>query len=90
MWVAERFATLEQLLAYLNDRAIRAERCKVVAVAQPDGGARWHLLYQPEDDGGEGPVLVAAAEADVPVPDEAIASAEAIIADAQRDEPPPG
>lgn len=88
MWVAERFPNLEMLLAFLNERAIPAERCKVVAVPGPAGAERWHLLYEPDDAGERRPALVAVAEAEAPAPDEAIASAEAIIADAQRDEPP--
>lgn len=86
MWVAERFPSLELLLDFLNDRAIRAERCKVVVDAGSEGGGRWHLLYQPEEDGGARLTAVAAVEAEAPEGDEAVASAEAIIADAQRDE----
>ena len=90
MWVAERFPSLELLLDFLNDRAIRSERCQVVAVSEPAGGAVWHLLYQPDNDSTGALAAVATIEADEPLPGDAIASAEAIIADAQRDDPPPG
>ena len=88
MWVAERFPSLELLLDFLNDRAMRAERCKVVAVPEAAGGAVWHLLYQPEEEPSDALTAVAAIEADAPLPDDAIASAEAIIADAQREDAP--
>ena len=91
MWVAERFPSLELLLDFLNDRAMRAERCKVVAVPEAAGGAVWHLLYQPEEEPSDALAAVAAVaaiEADAPLPDDAIASAEAIIADAQREDAP--
>ncbi len=88
MWVAERFPSLELLLDFLNDRPLRAERCKVVAVSEAAGGAIWHLLYQPEEEPSDALAAVAAIEADAPLPDDAIASAEAIIADAQREEAP--
>jgi hypothetical protein len=88
MWVAERFPSLELLLDFLNDRAIPAERCKIAAVPEPAGGAVWHLLYQPDAEPSGGLAAVAAIEADAPLPDDAIASAEAIIHDAQREDAP--
>jgi hypothetical protein len=86
MWVAESFSTLELLLDFLNDRQIAAERCKVVHVRGADGGGHWHLIHQIEERGRQ---LAAVTEADaVVVANDAVASAEAIISDAQRDEEP--
>ena len=86
MWVAESFSSLELLLDFLNDRRIAAERCKVAFVPAADGGGRWHLLHQLEE---RDQALAAVAEADaVVMANDAVASAEAIISDAQRDDEP--
>ena len=84
MWVAETFPSQESLLDFLNDRRIAAERCKVVFVAAADGGGHWHLIYQAEEHERG---MAALAEADsVVMANDAVASAEAIISDAQRDD----
>lgn len=89
MWVSERFPTIDLLLAFLNDRRIRADRCKIVAVTEPGGTRLFHLLHQPDDDPMLELAAVAQAEAD-PLAggdiDDAVDAAEAIIAGAQRDE----
>ncbi len=89
MWKTEQFSSVEDVVDFLNGRGLRPERIKL-AVGRGDSGRQvFHLLYEEEDSSLVG---VAVAEADVPeiapgdvggVMDEA----EAIIADAQRDEP---
>ena len=87
MWTSESFATIELLLAFLNDRRIPASRCKVAVARDRDGAQVFHLLYQTEDDPLAEMAAVAQAEADpFRDADDAVDAAEAIIADAQRDE----
>jgi hypothetical protein len=86
MWVTESFSSLELLLDFLNDRRIVAERCKVVFVPGADGVGVWHLIYQVEE--GERGLAAVAEEDALVVANDAVASAEAIISDAQRDDEP--
>lgn len=89
MWAAESFATLELLLGFLNERRIRASRCKVVVARDAEGAQRFHLLFQIEDDPLLEMAAVAQAETEPLVGadgDDAVDAAEAIIAEAQRDE----
>ena len=88
MWTSESFATLELLVAFLNDRRIGADRCKVVVARDDEGAQVFHLLYQMlEDAVGVGAVAQAEAEAlDGTDADDAVGAAEAIIAEASRDE----
>src|SRR5690242_6403491 len=58
MWTSESFASLELLVAFLNDRRLRPDQVKVV-VAHDDDAQRFHLLYQ-ADEG----VMVGAATAE--------------------------
>jgi hypothetical protein len=82
MWVLESFATVELLLRFLNERRVRADRCKVVAARDAAGGQVFHLLLQAEDDGDGGAAVVEAGEAIGA--GEAVDAAEAIVAGAQR------
>ena len=88
MWTSESFATLELLLAFLNDHRIRAERCKIVVADDNNGSQVFYLLYQ-TDEGPELAAVAAQAEAD-PLEGadagDAVDAAEAIIAEAHRDE----
>ena len=87
MWHSESFTTLQLLLGFLNDRRIRASHCKVVVARDRNGAQVFHLLYQTEDDPLAEMATVAQAEADpFRNGDDAVDAAEAIIADAQRDE----
>lgn len=88
MWKAETFATLEALLAGLNQRAMEPAACKIVVADDEHGAQHFHLLYV---ENGRPLVGVAVAEAEVnglegSAPEEAVDEAEAIIADAQNDD----
>jgi hypothetical protein len=85
MWVAESFATLQALLGFLNDRRLRADRCKVVAARDAEGAQVFHLLYQTEGD-GERERATAAEQDEALGADEAVGAAEAIVAGARREE----
>jgi len=87
MWRSERFATVDLLIQFLNDHAVRADTCKVVAAPGDAATFDFILLYRPDDE-TESLVAVAHAEADpfdAGDADEAVDAAEAILADAQRD-----
>ena len=88
MWASESFGTLALLIDFLNDRRIDAARCKVIVVSEDGGGSLFHLLYQSDDEPGPALAAVAAEEADVPPVDvgDAVGAAQAIIAEAQRDD----
>lgn len=86
-WRSERFATVDLLVQFLNDHAVRPETCKVVVAPADSTTSDFILLYQPDDD-TEVLLTVAHAEADpldADDADEAVDAAEAILADAQRD-----
>jgi hypothetical protein len=89
MWTSETFASLDQLIGYLNEHRIRSERCKIVVVETGHGGSGFHLLIQAESD--PDPQLLAVAQAEtspLPTPErgQVVDEADAIISDAQRDE----
>lgn len=89
MWIAERFPSLDLLLAFVNDRRIAIDRAKVVVAHDAVGIEIFHLLYAPADEPEPALAAVAAAEAELPIEaerDEAIDAAEAIIHEAQREE----
>ncbi len=84
----ESFATIELLVDFLNDRRLPADQFKVVAARDEDGNQVFHVLYTaPETVMAEVAVaqvgLEQTAAEDV---EDAVDAAEAIIADAQRDE----
>ena len=88
MWLSESFTTLELLLAFLNDRRIRPEQCKVVVTHDDANAEVFHVLYRLGDE-----VVVSAAVAQAEADpldgadaDNAVDAAEAIIAEAHRDE----
>lgn len=88
MWLCETVSSIELVVDFLNDQRLRPEQCKVVAAHGDEGDQIFHVLYRLGD-----PVLaeVAAAQAEQspgPAVDtgDALDAAEAIIADAQRDE----
>jgi hypothetical protein len=88
MWKAEHFSSLDDVLAFLNRRGLRPPSCKLVVARDEGGGQLFHLLYVEE----ERPLVgVAAAEAEVEgfngqELDEAIDEAEAILAEARRED----
>jgi hypothetical protein len=86
MWVSESFPTLPALLGFLNDRRLRADRCKVVAARDAEGAQVFHLLYQTDGDGERERAAAAAEEEEALGADEAVGAAEAIVAGAQREE----
>ncbi len=89
MWLSETFDTLDLLIQFLNKQRIAPALCKVVAVSEPRGAARFHLLYQLDDEPDPALLAVAGAEAELPETadrEQAIDAAEAIIQDAQREE----
>lgn len=88
MWMLESFATIELLIDFLNDRRLTADQCKIVAARDDDGNQVFHVLYQSLES-VLAEVAVAQAGIDQPSADDAedaVDAAEAIIADAQRDE----
>ncbi len=89
MWASESFSTLELLINFLNDRGLDAGRCKVVVVREDGGDQLFHLLYQLDDEPGQALAAVTVEEADALPPvdaDDAVGAAQAIIAEAQREE----
>ena len=89
MWASESFGTLQLLIDFLNDRGLDAGRCKVVVVREDGGDQLFHLLYQVDGETGQALAAVAAEEADALPPvdaGDAVGAAQAIIAEAQREE----
>ncbi len=89
MWASESFATLALLIDFLNDRGIDAARCKVVVVREDDGDQLFHLLYQVDGEPGLAMAATAVEEAGALPPvaaDDAVGAAQAIIAEAQRED----
>lgn len=89
MWKAEEFSGVDEVVSFLNGRGLRPEQVKVAVARGEGGGQVFHLLYEDEDRSLVG---VAAAEAEVPEIGGAdlggvVDEAEAIIAEAQREEP---
>ncbi len=91
MWSLESFRTLDLLLAFLNDRGLRAAQCKVVSDSSENGERLYHLLYEtaPDDSGLQ--AREAAVEVELlPVAGtdggDVVDLAEQIIHDAQREE----
>ena len=92
MWISERFANVELLRAFLNERRLRASQCLVVT-AENANGAVFHLLYHDLEDADEPRQAVVEAELlpvfDAPGGnlDDAVGTAEAIIKEGNRREP---
>ncbi len=88
MWTLESFRTLDLLVAFLNDRKLRADHCKVVAGPGESGESIYHLLYETDIDDQGFQAREAAVESDLlPVAGidggGAVDLAEQIIHDAQ-------
>ncbi len=88
MWMLESFATIELLVDFLNDRRLSADQFKVVAARDEEDNQVFHVLYAARET-----VLAEVAVAQVGLEssatedaEDAVDAAEAIIADAQRDE----
>ncbi len=84
----ESFATIELLVDFLNDRRLPADQFKVVAARDEDGNQVFHVLYTARE-AVLAEVAVAQAGRDQSTAEDAedaVDAAEAIIADAQRDE----
>ena len=84
----ESFATIELLIDFLNDRRLAADQCKIVAARDDDNAQVFHVLYV-QFEGVLAEVAVAQVGLEQPSADDAddaVDAAEAIIADAQRDE----
>lgn len=85
MWMTESFATVELLVAFLNDRRLGEGQCKIVVAHDARGDEVFHLLYQLEAPGDL--VAQAVVEAEVPAlgtgaeAADAVGAAEAIIQD---------
>ena len=91
MWTSESFRSLRLLVAFLNDRKLRPEQCKVMVAPEEGDGMVYHLLYDTDLDDGSKGMQKAAVEVDlqpVAATDEgdAVDLAERIIHDAQREE----
>ncbi len=91
MWSVESFRTLDLLVAFLNDRKLRASHCKVVAGTNEGGESIYHLLYETDIDDSGLQAREAAVEVELlPVAGteggDAVDLAEQIIHDAQREE----
>jgi hypothetical protein len=89
-WVSESFVTFDLMLMFLNDRAIRPERCKLLVSLDADGAQLFHVVFQTGEDSDRAMATVAQAEAEVLDTEdagEAVDAAEAILLEASRDEP---
>lgn len=89
-WVSESFVTLDLMLMFLNDRAIRPERSKLLVSRDAEGAQLFHVIFQTGDDDDREMATVARAEAesiDTGDVEEAVDAAEAILHEANRDEP---
>lgn len=90
MWQSQSFPSVELALAFVNEHRLRADQFKVMA-ARWGWGSRlvvW-VLYQADEAGLAGVTTAAAAEPEPlssPVAGNVVDEAEAIIADAQREE----
>ncbi len=65
MWTLESFRTLDLLVAFLNDRKLRADHCKVVAGPGESGEPIYHLLYETDIDDQGFQAREAAVESDL-------------------------
>ncbi len=89
-WVSESFVSFDLMLMFLNDRAIRPDRCKLLVSRDAQGAQLFHVVFQTGGDDDLAMAAVAQAEAeglDTEDAGEAVDAAEAILQEATRDEP---
>ena len=80
MWMTESFASVELLVAFLNDRGLTGDDFKLAVAHDAAGAEVFHLLYRLAPGGGA--TLVAVAEVESPALEESRADAVAGALDA--------